>query len=458
MLGRHVERLEFLDVLLGDRPALTPVENFYQRMLAGDPDEALDQAEQLLKERSLSSYYDEVALKGLQLAANDAAPRRRSRPAQIERIKDAIQGAGRRTSRPVRTTGAAEGRRTTGGAGRDADPRRAGAAEGARPAGTRRRPPTQLPESWRGEAPVLCIAGRGPLDEAAVGDAGAAAAQARPRRSRRAARGGLARAASAISTLTGVAMVCISYLEISGNPAHLRYLLRRLHQRLPGIADPGRPLAGRGDGADGRSARREVGADVYVSSLREASKPAWRGLARCLRRRRLLPETLGNSVEAAALRRVRQPKDRHINTKPRRIIASRMTLPKALLWGRACQARKVPARRLRTMMRQTCLMLTRRQAPGFELHGNFREFRRPQVAVRLVVIRLAIRASVLVHDCEVADTSPMLAWSVVVSQPTRHSSDVLPVGQVRPLPDVVRHAHRPVLLGDLQLHLRQPQR
>ena len=30
----------FFDVLLGDRPALTPIENFYQRMLAGDPDEA----------------------------------------------------------------------------------------------------------------------------------------------------------------------------------------------------------------------------------------------------------------------------------------------------------------------------------------------------------------------------------------------------------------------------------
>ena len=40
VLGRHVERLEFLDVILGDRPALTPVESFYQRMLAGDPDEA----------------------------------------------------------------------------------------------------------------------------------------------------------------------------------------------------------------------------------------------------------------------------------------------------------------------------------------------------------------------------------------------------------------------------------
>ena len=28
ILGRHVERLEFLDVLFGDRPALTPAENF----------------------------------------------------------------------------------------------------------------------------------------------------------------------------------------------------------------------------------------------------------------------------------------------------------------------------------------------------------------------------------------------------------------------------------------------
>jgi predicted PurR-regulated permease PerM len=37
VLGRHVERLEFLDVMLGDRPALSPPEIFYQRMLAGDP-------------------------------------------------------------------------------------------------------------------------------------------------------------------------------------------------------------------------------------------------------------------------------------------------------------------------------------------------------------------------------------------------------------------------------------
>jgi predicted PurR-regulated permease PerM len=71
VLGRHVKQLEFIDVLFGDRPALTPVESFYQRMLAGDTDEVLDQAEQLLKERALSSYYDEVVVPGLRLALAD---------------------------------------------------------------------------------------------------------------------------------------------------------------------------------------------------------------------------------------------------------------------------------------------------------------------------------------------------------------------------------------------------
>src|SRR6202521_2152569 len=72
VLGRHVERLEFLDVIFGDRPALSPSEMFYQRMLAGDPTEAAGKAEEFLKEKSLSSYFDEVALKGLQLAQVDA--------------------------------------------------------------------------------------------------------------------------------------------------------------------------------------------------------------------------------------------------------------------------------------------------------------------------------------------------------------------------------------------------
>src|SRR5205085_3088426 len=41
VLGRHIEWLNFLDVLLGDDPPLTPAQAFYQRALAGDIDEML---------------------------------------------------------------------------------------------------------------------------------------------------------------------------------------------------------------------------------------------------------------------------------------------------------------------------------------------------------------------------------------------------------------------------------
>ena len=52
VLGRHIEALEFIEVLLGDEPALEPEERFYQRLLAGDATEAADQAEKQLKEQS----------------------------------------------------------------------------------------------------------------------------------------------------------------------------------------------------------------------------------------------------------------------------------------------------------------------------------------------------------------------------------------------------------------------
>jgi hypothetical protein len=57
VLGRHVERLEFLDVMFGDRPPLSPPEIFYQRVLAGDPAEAVDKAEEFLEEHTLSSCH-----------------------------------------------------------------------------------------------------------------------------------------------------------------------------------------------------------------------------------------------------------------------------------------------------------------------------------------------------------------------------------------------------------------
>ena len=72
VLARHVERLQFLDVMLGDQPALTPQQVAYQRMLTGDPIEAIEQARSFLKESSVQAYYDEILLGALRLAEADA--------------------------------------------------------------------------------------------------------------------------------------------------------------------------------------------------------------------------------------------------------------------------------------------------------------------------------------------------------------------------------------------------
>ncbi len=72
VLGRHVDQLRFLDVLLGDRPPLAAEESLYLRILGGEPDEAAHQAEAYLERHSLSTYYDEVVVKALVLAQADA--------------------------------------------------------------------------------------------------------------------------------------------------------------------------------------------------------------------------------------------------------------------------------------------------------------------------------------------------------------------------------------------------
>jgi predicted PurR-regulated permease PerM len=71
VVGRHVDRLQFLDIMLGDQPALTPSQLVYQRMLAGDPIEAAEQAREYLKTAPLENYYDSILTGGLGLAAAD---------------------------------------------------------------------------------------------------------------------------------------------------------------------------------------------------------------------------------------------------------------------------------------------------------------------------------------------------------------------------------------------------
>jgi predicted PurR-regulated permease PerM len=71
VISRHAERFEFLYILLANAPALTPPQSFYQRLLAGNADEAAHDAEQYLRTCSLGRYYDEVAIPGLALAHQD---------------------------------------------------------------------------------------------------------------------------------------------------------------------------------------------------------------------------------------------------------------------------------------------------------------------------------------------------------------------------------------------------
>ncbi|GAC1333262.1 MAG: AI-2E family transporter [Bradyrhizobium sp.] len=226
VLGRHVERLEFLDIMFGDRPALSPPEIFYQRMLAGDPTEASEKAEEFLKERSLSSYYDEVALKGLQLAQADAE-RGALNLERLTKIRDAVSEFTNNLSDvedrpPAKVTSTTDAEATS-------------AVETVAEDAPFENLPVlrkeDLPPQWQGEHPVLCVAGRSQIDEAAAIMLGQLST----------AHGLAARVegAEALSTAnvfrldtTGVAIVCLVYMDASG-PAHMRYAVRRLRRKVP---------------------------------------------------------------------------------------------------------------------------------------------------------------------------------------------------------------------------------
>ncbi|RKP59371.1 AI-2E family transporter [Pararobbsia silviterrae] len=222
ILGRHVDRLQFLEVLFGDRPALTPDENFYQRILAGDPDEALAQAEVLLRENALTAYYDEVSIKGLRLAYNDMA-RGVVTETQLRRIKqatrDLIEGLEDVADRSAHVTQAGEGPAIG-----DLLPERLEGAPRAAPA--------SVPEHTAARRAVLCISGRGELDELMVSiamqllrkhglDVTHVASDTLPRDSQ------------AVEQVVRAEVICILSFDAEYLPFYLRYLTRRIEQRVP---------------------------------------------------------------------------------------------------------------------------------------------------------------------------------------------------------------------------------
>jgi predicted PurR-regulated permease PerM len=198
VLGRHVPQLEFLNVMLGNQPVLQPDETLYQRLLANDPEEATEQAEEFAKERSLPEFFDEVAI-----------------PALIRAQVDSDEGG----LLPERRLMIKEGVRAILENLSDQ-------ATGDTPPGHPTLPIIEgIPE-------VVCIAGRNELDEAAASllvhllrsEHPVAVPEALP--------------AEALTSdryraeLENASVICLSLIS-THSAVRARYLIRRLYRRIP---------------------------------------------------------------------------------------------------------------------------------------------------------------------------------------------------------------------------------
>ncbi len=194
VLGRHVERLEFLEVALGDQPALEPEEQFYQRALAGDTDALIEQADKCLRERPLAAYLDAVAMPALRLAQQDMA-RGSLEEDRLARFRGSL-----------------------GELVEDLEESR----EPAKAA---------PPPGWQAPGAVLCLGGRGPLDNVAA----ALMAQVLAAQGFGVQQGGLIGSAAGTGPSAPPRLVCFCFIEGGSSAATARTLLRRQRRRLPGV-------------------------------------------------------------------------------------------------------------------------------------------------------------------------------------------------------------------------------
>lgn len=271
VMGRHVERLAFLDVILGDAPPLTPPESFYQRMLVGDASEIVDHAETFLRENSLLTYCDNVAMKALLMAQEDVRRGALDERRQIK-IRDAMRDL-------VDDLGDLDPAPPPPAAPDQPDTRLAAHAEA---------PLASAPvnPAWARPGAVLCVAGRTPLDEAAAHLLGDLLGQHGI--------GVRVLPADALASTQRLEpdqgkpeLLLLSFLDADLSIAQARFAVRRLRRRVPDV-----PLIAAFWSDGGNEARinglcAEVRAETCVASLPQA-------LSRCLER------ATGERVAAAA--------------------------------------------------------------------------------------------------------------------------------------------------------------
>ena len=197
VLGRHVPQLEFLEVMLSNEPVLAPDATFYQRLLANDPYEATEQAEEFLRERSPAEFFDTVAIPALIRAQVDSDDGTLS-PERRLTIKDGIEAMLEDLSDDAAADTTCE--------------------QSSRPAVS--------------SPGIVCVAGRNELDEAA------ASLLVHLLRSEPTLRVVEALPAEALtsdryrSALEDATVICLSLVS-THSPARARYLARRLSRRAP---------------------------------------------------------------------------------------------------------------------------------------------------------------------------------------------------------------------------------
>ncbi|WP_295639785.1 AI-2E family transporter [Novosphingobium sp.] len=240
VLGRHIKAFEFFDVLLGDRPALSPVETFYQRILADNADEALAQAERMLGDKPLVDYYDSVIVQSLRLAAQDEARGTLDR-GRLVKIRRLMLSVIEDLQLFQADTGTAHSTARTAIA------------------------PSR----------IVCVAGRGPFD-GALATMFAQLLQSAGHTVRVVSYEQVARESIAALEPDGLAAIALIGLNPAGATAPIRHLIRRLRMHAPNS----RILLGLwgGQGSEGTTElddadwRRSIGADEIVASLREGTQ------------------------------------------------------------------------------------------------------------------------------------------------------------------------------------------
>jgi predicted PurR-regulated permease PerM len=260
VLGHHVERLEFLNVLLGDTPPLSPPERFYQRMLAGDPAEAVEQAEAFIKTEPLVDYYDDVVIEGLRLAQADAdrgtlepdrlIDIRNTADVVIDTLEDydlTPKKAAKPQKSVIEEASEEDAELAPDESDTDADRRRKDTAR--RRAEEKEKDKEEeedelafdlctvgggaIDPAWRSENAILCVASRTALDETAamvfaqlVSKCGLSVKVVDVDH--------LRHGALSVDDVNDIRLICISALHVREKSAHARFLVRRLKRSAPG--------------------------------------------------------------------------------------------------------------------------------------------------------------------------------------------------------------------------------